>query len=514
MGAFQIVYDDFTGGQYIGPRSTNQPKNTWNGNNIVVRPDGQLVPTGTVLAGTYNANVNVIYDVIQIADTCYAFVDLSGISSTGRMVKINTDSANLFPATPTAYTLTGALGGKVAYRYDPTSKTNKFYYADFGGLGNSVIRSVTTSGTDVAVSSAFPNNTNLTDVVSYKYRLIAYGQSNRRLYYSGTDLTTWNSGTQYYEFDSPISNVIPRTDDVLVVCSSGVFSMTGVLGSGVNIQQILPSDNVVNGMAYGVTLGRSLYFVDEYYSGSLDGRLHRLIGASVEPVATAQIGDFNDGSQGYVELYEARPFIVPGYKLSLQFKSGWTYAQNTQQTFARMKVFDDDIGYLRRGYAIARPERSANNEYFVTAVIAENVGDDTLKFYRTLCNIATVRNIDVSYPLTSGSPLPGSQAAVGTVELPEYWHQKPFTVKETFIEYSNSANAYIACYIEPTGMVDVAPANVSASDSTTLTQTVASSAGYAMYRFRPNNAQKGFGAKPVLTLTNCTVKRVILNCED
>jgi hypothetical protein len=35
-----------------------------------------------------------------------------------------------------------------------------------------------------------------------------------------------------------------------------------------------------------------------------------------------------------------------------------------------------------------------------------------------------------------------------------------------------------------------------------------------MERFRPNNANKGFGVKPQLTIQSAIVKRVILNCED
>ena len=53
MGSFQITYDDFSGGQYMGNKSTNLPKNQFTGENVVSLPDGRLVPVGALTAGTY-----------------------------------------------------------------------------------------------------------------------------------------------------------------------------------------------------------------------------------------------------------------------------------------------------------------------------------------------------------------------------------------------------------------------------------------------------------------------------
>jgi len=48
----------------------------------------------------------------------------------------------------------------------------------------------------------------------------------------------------------------------------------------------------------------------------------------------------------------------------------------------------------------------------------------------------------------------------------------------------------------------------------TITQTTANAGDFVMYRYHPNNASKGFGAKPIITMTNTAIKRVVINCED
>jgi hypothetical protein len=53
MGSFQITYDDFSAGQYMGNRSTNLPKNTWYGNNVLPTPSGQLIASGQANAATW-----------------------------------------------------------------------------------------------------------------------------------------------------------------------------------------------------------------------------------------------------------------------------------------------------------------------------------------------------------------------------------------------------------------------------------------------------------------------------
>ena len=76
MASFQIVYDDFSGGQYMGPKSTNWPKNTFDGTNAMSNPYGHLMPTGgPALAYTATVGTPTSAEVVDqwiIGETLYA----------------------------------------------------------------------------------------------------------------------------------------------------------------------------------------------------------------------------------------------------------------------------------------------------------------------------------------------------------------------------------------------------------------------------------------------------------
>lgn len=155
----------------------------------------------------------------------------------------------------------------------------------------------------------------------------------------------------------------------------------------------------------------------------------------------------------------------------------------------------------------------APDEYILTAAVAASSGSELdVTIYRTLTNVPGPTKLDANFNYSTNSTCVINPN--GTVELSEYWHNKPFTVKEAFIEYSVTTGGSVSCTIIPTGVVDVPAANLASVVSTAASETSPPAGGYRMYRYWPNNASKGFGVKPQLTITNCFVKRVILNCED
>jgi hypothetical protein len=162
---------------------------------------------------------------------------------------------------------------------------------------------------------------------------------------------------------------------------------------------------------------------------------------------------------------------------------------------------------------IAKPGLRASNDYILTAVSAPTAGS-RVRIYRTLVNVPQPTYVDAVYDYNFTAPYTPIVKPSGTVQLAEYWHQKPFTVKEMFVEYSVGTEGIIYGYVEPTGVVDVPVSNLPNVVATQFSDAGQTSGGFRMYRYWPDNASKGFGMKPHLTLTNCTVKRVIVNCED
>jgi hypothetical protein len=498
----------------MGNKSTNLPKNTWFGNGVISTPNGKLVPTGSSLAATKSytsGTTGTIYDHWVIGGDSYVFIDtFKSPSSQSALVKTaGVNNGSTFPITSTNTNLTGTLAGKVAY-YPATSL---FYYISTAGN----IYSVTTTGTVTSVSAALAG-LGLTDIAGYGYRLVAWGGTNatakKRLYYSDTTLATWSTAN-YYEFNGKILNVLPRTNDLLVVCDTGVFSLVGVLGSSVTNQLIVPQENITEGMKDATIVGRNMHFLDQLANGSIDGRIYRLTGSTVQATDTLD----NDDVLAQTGLEQARIMAVNDGRLVVMMRNDVCYADTSKGQWGRHTI---GTGYTINPNAtkqqqVGRPGPNSLNEFFMVASYSADTSELYIERFIHNTITPTPTNAQITI-LGTGS---GASYPTGTVTLPEYWHSKPFTVKEMFIEYSiandTSCTPSISAQIIPTGNVDVLVTNIAiitSSQEPNIAQANTEPNTNVFERFRPNNAKKGFGAKAYLSFSAVTIKRVILNCED
>lgn len=510
MASFQIVYDDFSGGQYMGPRATNWPKNTYQGTNIVTLPDGTATASGALLAaqntGVTSSTNAQIFDSWFIGDTVYVFAQWFTSPSTyaPRMLSSAVNDGTVFPVTFTSATLGATIVGKVAY--DPTG--SQFFYADSSGN----IRKVTTAGTDSSVSTALSGQA-IAHLALYNYRIVGWSGLGKKLWYSGTDLTSWSTG-QYYEFDGYILNVLPRANDLLVFCTTGVYSMVGILGSSVTNQLIVPQTNLTEGMRDATLMGRNAYFLDQSQSGSLDGRLYELVGSRVSPVATFNLTDINNVTDRY---QPGRVQALSNNNMAVAMQSGVVYATTSPGQWTRFNTTLPTIdGSLTNQISIPRCGPNAMNDFFLVALV-DNSGKFPVKVYRFIHSVTSTVTLDQKFVFGTGAAAAGTNQPVGTMVLPEYWHPKPLTVKEVLVQYKQgSSGSLMSVQIEPTGLIEATPTQVSSSWSSSSDSTYGpGGAGYVLNRFRPDDAMKSYGIKPTLTLTGPTiVKRVILNCED
>lgn len=521
MGSFQINYDDFSGGQYMGDRAGDWPKNQWNGTNVLSTPNGGLISTELANASTYVIpflhDSLKIYDHWVISTDSYAFVTFirnSTSTTTSRLVKTSgVNDGTTFPITSVGYPLTGILNGNVSY-YPSTSL---FYYISTAGN----IYSVTTSGTVTLVSAALAS-LDLTNITSYGYRLLAWGGTNatgkKRLYYSDTTLSTWSTA-DYYEFNGTILNVLPRTNDLLVICDTGVFSLVGVLGSSITSQLIVSQENITEGMKDATIVGRSAFFLDQLNNGSLDGRVYQLNGANVAVNQILRIEDTTAQSG----LEQGRVMAVNDGRITIFMRSGICYAETTRGQWCRLFPSDSFTTFIdldqTKQIQVARPGPNSLNEYFCVALY--NKTYKALGIGRYLHNTIVPTPVNANMGTSGSGGGGGTTYPTGTVELAEYWHSKPFTVKEMFVEYSpvndTLATPIVTASIKPTGNVDVLASNMTnmiSSSESNISQSTAYPNTYVFERFRPNNANKGYGVIPKLSFSAVTIKRVILNCED
>lgn len=516
MGSFQIVYDDFTGGQYMGSKSTNQPKNTFDGYNLTVNPYGQLMAAGTpIIAYTQTAvssSTNAqIMDQWLLGENLYAFCQWYASSSwTAKMLSFNAANGTVFPSpTVTTTNLTGQLGGKIAY----DNASTKFFYVRVDGANAGYIRSVTTAGVDASVSTTL-GGTGITDLVSYGYRTVAWGSTSKRLYYSNTDLTTWST-SQYYEFTGEVLNVLARSNDLLVVCTTGVFSLVGVLGSSVTIQLILPGANMPEGMRDAIVVGRNAIFSDNSLSGNLDGRIHEMVGSNIRPIANLDFTRIQVAGSvgGYQQM---RCFNIQDSSICVLLKDGSSiYVRRQDGVWTRFINFVYQPSIARsqvNQMHVARPGVSSQNEYVIaTYVNSENFN---IVFFRAIYGVTDTTYGDHDFRTTitaSGESL----APSGFGYLSEYWHSKPFTVKHVLVEWQGRSGSYVEVYIEPSGLVDTTANNVNGASSNGCSTTLsANGLIWQTERLFVDDALKGYGIRPFVVLDNSRVKRVILMCED
>jgi len=526
MGSFQITYDDFSGGQYMGNRSNNLPKNTWTGKNVVSTPDGKLMPSEPLELSRYQKGVTstgaTIADHWILGNKSYVFTRwLTSPNSATLTVHDDNDDGTTAPNTPTAYPLTYLgldllVAGKVAYAQAPASSFADFY---FGHLGKIYKFSLVTN-TVTLVSSALSDSTN---VMLYGYRLISYS-STKFLYYSNTDMTTW-SASQYYEFNSTIKNVVVRTNDLLVFTDEGVYSVVGVLGSSVTIQLIVPGLNTSLGMKRAVVVNRNAYFIDDAGSGNFSlfsGRIHALTGSTVQTAYQILNSDTIEVSKKATGHTISHLNVANSSRLALQLSNGYFYIETTPGVWARFYSSRNNYTTIDASnqQKIGNPGTQAFDEFCVVASISTDspfsASDPGLVLTRYIHNTPDIENVDTGF-ITSR---PGVTAPTGTVKLSEYWHSKPFTVKEAFVQFyaRTSYTPAITVGITPTGIVDLYSSyngSVSIEASEPLSVGTANSNNASITQnYRINNASKGFGIQPYLTFTNATIQRVILNCED
>ena len=496
----------------MGNKSTNLPKNQWYGNNVVALPSGQIMAVGqktvTSVTKPTSATNTYIQDFWLIGSDSYLFTSSDAVT-TSRMIKTATVSnGTLFPITSTSSSLTGVIGGKVAF--NAASATLPFYYIS-SGAGGGTVYSATFAGVSASVSAALAGLL-LTDMVMYGYRLLAYGSSSKRLYYSDTALTTWSTAN-YYEFSGNILNVVPRTNDLLVICDTGVFSLVGVLGSSITSQLIVPSTNVPEGMRDATAVNRNVYYLDQQWTGAMDGRVYRLTGSTAQPVATLNYIDVNI-AQTQSGIEAMRVSTLNDGKLCVMDKVGTAYVEIIPGTWARLNN-EGSVSpgrFLKKQHQVAKPGPGSLNEYFLVAYV--EMTTQTVYIYRYIYNVTDFTDNDRDFT-NIGVPSTSLQAPTGTVTLSEYWHSKPFTVKEVLVEYySYSYGSQVSAQIIPSGMIDVTPVNVNSMVSSIIPNQQFNNVNTVTQRFRPDDANKGMGVKPKITMYMASVKRVILNCED
>jgi hypothetical protein len=531
MGTFQIAYDDFSGGHYMGNRSAELPRNTWYGTNATLNGKGELIPGGAGYVGQsniqhagdfYPASSGIFYGFNYYSDSYFVVTEATTVASVttqySRMVRVEGGYGGATTISTTA--LTGVVNGHCTTTNDfSTTGQMTLYYVN---NTNADIRKCTLPiwGTpvDSLVSGIFPVFS-VDSIVDYKSRLVVWSQNtgstqNNRFYYSDNTKTTFNL-VDYYEMPGAIQTIIPRANDMVVVTGVGIYSVTGVLGESVNIQLIAPANELLDGMRNAKASGRSIIFLaEDKLEYPQDTRIYQLLGASSAEIARIDVQDY---ALSYAD--ESCFNLLRGGDIAVWLSNGAFYVQKAGGPFVRMVVSRPNFLTQPQSY-IAEPIDAFSgitNQGRSTAACFDD--DGNIEIYQF--------GYAEAYPSPTFTTTLSTTPTSASVQLSEYWHSKPMTVRDLMVEavYDTTAitglssNASVAARIVPTGAIDYSVTQTPTLTSSTQTYTttlssVTANGARVLHRFRVDDAIKAYGFYPVITFQGCRIRRVIAIGED
>lgn len=534
MGTFQVTYDDFSGGHYMGNRAASLPKNTWYGTNTVLNGKGELIPGGVgeigvsnkVLAGTFvSSDSSIPFGFTYYGDNYFvvteAAVTTPPIVQQTRLLRVEGGYGNTAPVF-TSYTLSGIATGNctTANDFATTGQQTLFYVDSATGNVRKVTLPIWGPVTDTVLSTGL-STVAVDSIVAYKYRLVVWCRNtgsteSHKIFYSDPTKSTFSTA-DYYEFPSAVQKCIPRANDLLVIASDGVYSVTGVFGSSVNIQLLTPANELFNGMRDAKASGRSVFFLaadrNEY---PYDPRIYQFLGSTSTEIGRIDIQDYADATSDETTFNLAR-----GGDLMIWLSNGAFYVQKAGGPFYRFILTRPQNFSPMPQACLAEPidafTVSDQEQGRVTGACFNSAGGVVIQQF----------GWGNSYPGQIYEAFPYGTPKSASVQLSEYWHSKPFVVRDLLVEavYDTNfrtglvGNMIVQAQIIPTGTIDFTvnqtPALTSSTQNyTTTDSTVLNNNSRVLHRFRVDNAIRGYGFYPQITFQGCRIRRVIAICED
>jgi hypothetical protein len=545
MGKSIVEWDDFTGGYYVGPSATKQPRNTFQGDNVTVAMDDATLipmypPTVKTLTGTDTSSGKI---------TAAWVTGLSGpaisqpVQVNGIMCFVAKTSTNVYLYTISGstvarhdVTLAGTVDDFIISRpvmltINVTAKFTEVYIA--GDQDRLIVCQLNATG--AVTSTTYVNikpvmdatsADRLTGITIWGARMIGWS-SNSYLYFSEASVftTAW-AATNYIVIghnNDTISNVIARNFDLLVGKPTGWYVVTGVLNYSAAVRQvnngmgIVPDDPVSewnNQVVFNTDTGTVGWPVN----------LYTLNGARVSPMAFQRFA----GNVQNVSISKGPLGIL---------QVGLVDNDDTIKTCV-LWWLNQQERWSKALFSRATTASSGETLLFQPAHSIQSRSDNW--------TLPDVQIMEIQYPAT-GNPViavhnmkipsfePGASTAgvptTATVRLVDFMSKTPISVTDIFVEveltqlnsdYDYTADGNVACTINmkyPLGDLPISAGNVSSSTLTyTTTNTTIPGTGTRflgrMFRFQPNNGGHGYGFEVQVAFAGCKLRRVLAITED
>ena len=477
--SFDVEYDDFSGGYYVGRSEAKQPKNTWRGTDIVVaQHDQMLVPAAPVEVAdnwTVPSPVNPFGPLLMDGTYLYGFDDADPLKMWEYPVLTDWDSVSAL----TSYTFVDPPQGRGVV-------AGGYLVMPVNGVAFLATYNLSTNVTSTATAAPAV----VTDLFQWGEFTLAWNGSTNRLYYSApANPLSWSSAN-YYDIGKPGDRILTCAVSLgtLYVGTEGAwFALSGVPGASISIRQITytgasstHSTPDLNGIVYAG--GYNGHTPVAVLAGS---RLQPAIFTSSSATTTATV-------------HGADQYIVAD------------------------PDFNGEIIYVRS------PEGAW---WRLSAQQARDFPDDRSIFFESQSRLYYAagtsvwrQKLDVSDPPLDTA---GTSFQSATVTLADYQANRPFRVDEVIVELSlgvtaaNSPRRSVSCAVDMTSVPVEASSTTGFSANASDTQTylmpgmaTATADERVTVRFRPNNAGPSFTAAPRITLEGVKLRRVIMRCTE
>lgn len=522
---FDIEYDDFSGGYWVGPSSNKQPRNTFRGDNIMATADeALLMPAAEMLpaSSTFStSSAGRFTRAHQLSDSSI-YVAEKANAANATLYSFNTSA---FP-TVTTTTTTAANASCYIDNYDEQRSplvqfgSNAYFYAginDNGALTASQIGQFGSAGITL-LDTPFPASNPPVCVPHDAFMCVFSrggnnGNQRHRFYYSAPgDATSWNSNN-YYDIGNPnypIRAMVSRGTELYIGKADGWWLLTGVLGQTASLRKIAhrgPTKTVVPIVSnFGI-----MYPATEVAEPFGTAALRLLRGSQVEPMLYWPYPR-PDGivSTHTVELVRVGDHIIMDGQDGM---SVFVYNEPRQRWRRLLRPTDISTSCVNYFTPAETPSLSRYAHFVRTQ--DKPMGTADARIYR--------HELEPVEPPTTSAGVYTS----GSASLAEYTHHTPFVINSVIAELdmgytsTQSERSISVSLSTPGALLDGGASTLtqfanrtSATQTVTLPLVATTNREKVWLRFSPNDGGHTMAVTPNVTLKGVKLSRLIVRCSE
>ena len=252
--AFDVVYDDFSGGHFVGPVGTHQPRNTYIGYNIQPDPlDGSLVPLET------------FWTISSSVVGTNAAANCSKILAFGSQYYWG-GNTNVYKMTSAGVVTTAAIANAVRIQSHPISFAGNIIYIT--AAGTEVLTVTTALGVTVtALPTTVSGNQR---VVAWGQYVMAFGLAGKVYFSNPGTSTVWTSTDWFQVGDSFTSgDLLVHQGSLYISTNVGWWVATGIPGQTLSLRQITTAATGALPMSIDTTIVSASFLASSLNTGAV-----------------------------------------------------------------------------------------------------------------------------------------------------------------------------------------------------------------------------------------------------